>query len=532
MTLRTAESLAGRFGAAYKWYATASVMVGCVATVLSATIVNVAMPDIMGEFGMGQDQVQWLSTAFLASMTTTMLATAWTLATFGPKKAYLAALAAFTVGSILGGCSPGQEVLILARTIQGAAAGLIQPLAMVVIFSVFEPSRRGTAMGIFGLGVVLAPALGPTVGGMLIDNYSWRYVFFLGPPLCAAGAEMALFFLPSDSGGQRAKPFDWPGFVLLCVAVAAFLAALSNGQREGWDSGYVMGAFGLSLSFGLAFVIRECTCRFPLLAVGVYRNPRFLAASFVAFILGMGLFGSTYLIPLFVQTIQGYMPTESGMLLMPGGIMLGVVSPLAGRLADRVPPYVLIIFGLALFGWSSLCMTDVDTSTYFWQFAGWVVLGRIGLGFILPSLNSGALRVLGPEHVGQGAGAINFIRQLGGAVGVSLLSVYLEQQTTIYAAAFNDLQTGSHMVSDTLGQISVLLSRTGMVDDLTQALRPPEAYHFFSNMLAAQAQVMGFRESFLLVATVFFAAIVPAWCMRPKRNRRCPPIAQSHEGGN
>lgn len=516
MTRLTAESLAERYGSAYKWYAAASVMVGCIATVLSATIVNVAMPDIMGEFGMGQDQVQWLSTAFLASMTATMLTTAWTLATFGPKKAYLAALAAFTAGSLLGGLSPGEEILILARVVQGAAAGLVQPLAMVVLFGVFGPAKRGMAMGIFSLGVVLAPALGPTVGGMLIDNYSWRHVFFMGPPLCAVGAALSLVFLPGYSG-QGKKPFDLPGFVFLCVTVAAFLTALSNGQREGWDSRFVLGAFCLSAGAGAAFVWRESSCRDPLLALGVYRNPRFLAASVVAFILGMGLFGSTYLIPLFVQTVQGYMPTESGMLLMPGGIMLGLISPLAGRLADRVPPYVLIILGLALFGWSSLLMTDAGTSTDFWDFAGWVVLGRMGLGCILPSLNSGALRVLGPEHVGQGAGAINFMRQLGGAVGVSLLSVYLEQQTTLYGQAFNALQTGTHAASDTLDLVATLLGRAGVLDNVAQALRPAEAYRFLSSMIAAQAQVMGFRESFLLVAAAFFVAILPAWFMRPKK---------------
>lgn len=516
MTHPTAESLTERFGPAYKWYATAAVMVGCIATVLSATIVNVAMPDIMGEFGMGQDQVQWLSTAFLASMTATMLTTAWALATFGAKKAYLASLAAFTAGSLLGGFSPNEESLIVARAIQGAAAGLVQPVAMVVIFSVFDATKRGMAMGIFALGVVLAPALGPTVGGMLIDNYSWRYVFFLGPPLCAAGAALALFFLPGHTA-KHPKPFDLPGFALLCVTIGAFLTALSNGQREGWDSNFVLGAFALSACTCLAFLGREHSCKAPLLALGVYANPRFLAASVVAFILGMGLFGSTYLIPLFVQTVQGYMPTESGMLLMPGGIMLGLVSPVAGRLADRVPPYVLIILGLAIFGWSSLLMTDVGTSTDFWDFAGWVVLGRVGLGCILPSLNSGALRVLGPEHVGQGAGGINFMRQLGGAVGVSLLSVYLEQQTTLYGQAFNALQTGTHAAADTLDLIGTLLGRAGLLDNVAQAVRQPEAYHFYSNMIAAQAQVMGFRESFLLVAAAFFAAIAPALFMRPRR---------------
>lgn len=516
MTPRTAEELLRRYGAGYKWIASASVMVGCIATVLSATIVNVALPDIMGEFGLGQDQAQWLSTAFLAAMTASMLATAWALATFGPKMAYVYSLAVFVAGSVLGGISPNEHVLIVARVLQGAAAGLVQPVAMVVLFTSFRPSERGLAMGIFSLGVVLAPALGPTMGGMLVDNYTWRYVFFLGIPLCLAGAGLALAYLP-DHAKRGAVPFDLPGFVLLCVAVFAFLAALSNGQREGWDSLFVRGFFGVSAVAAVGFVVREHTCATPLLALGVYANPRFLAASVVAFVLGMGLFGSTYLIPLFVQTIQGYSPTESGLLLMPGGIVLGLVAPVAGRLADRVPPYVLIILGLTLFGWSSWLMAEADVSTAFWSFAGWVVLGRVGLGCILPSLNSGALRVLTHEQVGQGSGNINFTRQLGGAVGVSLLSVYLERQTTLYGQAINALQTGTHAAADTLTLIGARLMQAGLLDDFSQSLRQPAAYQFFSNMIAAKARMMGFRESFLLAAVVFALGILPAWFMRVRK---------------
>jgi EmrB/QacA subfamily drug resistance transporter len=517
LTPLTTEQLIERFGDAYKWYATTTVMVGTIAMVLSATIVNVALPDIMGEFGMGQDKVQWLSTAFLASMTATMMATAWTTASFGRRTTYCLALATFMIGSFLGGFSPNDDVLIFARALQGAAAGLVQPLAMVVIFEAFPVNRRGTAMGIFGVGVILAPALGPTLGGMLIDNYSWRYVFFLGPPFCVVGILLAQVFLATRSA-DHLTPFDWLGFALLSIAIAALLTALSNGQRMGWDSDLVEGSFLLALSCTGAFIWQELRSATPIVALRLYLNPRFIAASAVAFILGMGLFGSTYLIPLFVQTVQGYTPTESGLLLMPAGIALGCVFPLAGRLSDRVPPHVLILIGLFLFAVSSFLMTNVDTSTDFWTFAGWIVAGRVGLGFILPSLNSGALRVLDPTMVSQGAGAINFIRQLGGAVGVSLLSITLERQTALYASEFNDLQTGGHAAADTLDLIALMLTRAGLVDNVGYALRTEQAYLFFSRMIAAQASVLGFRESFLLVAAVFFTALIPAWYMRPRQH--------------
>uniref|UniRef100_I2PWZ5 Drug resistance transporter, EmrB/QacA subfamily n=1 Tax=Desulfovibrio sp. U5L TaxID=596152 RepID=I2PWZ5_9BACT len=522
MTPQTVESLIDRYGAAYKWYATVAVMMGCIATVLSSTMFNVAMPDIMGEFGMGQDQVQWLSTAFLAAMTTSMLLTGWALAVYGPLPAYLAALLAFIVGSLIGGLSGGAEVLILSRVIQGASAGLIQPVTMVVILTVFDPSKRGTAMGIYTLGIVVAPALGPTLGGVLIDNYSWRYICFIGIPLCFVGGALGLVFLPRQAKG-KAGVFDLAGFILLCLAVGSLLAGLSNGQRQGWDSNFVLGSFGVSACAWSGFLVREQTCKAPLLPLGVYKNPRFLAAALVSFILGMGLFGSTYLIPLFVQTIQGYTPTEAGLMLMPAGLALGLVSPLSGRLADRIPPYLLIILGLVLFGWSALLMTEADTSTDFWVFTWWVLLGRLGLGCITPALNSGAVRVLKPVQMGHGAGNINFMRQLGGAVGVSLLSVYLERQTTLYCQAFNVLQTGTHAAADTLDIVSMILSKAGIVDNIAQAIRPEAAYYFLSQMIDAQGRMMGFRESFLLTAAVFAVGIVPAWFMRQGRSRIRPP---------
>ena len=203
----------------------------------------------------------------------------------------------------------------------------------------------------------------------------------------------------------------------------------------------------------------------PVMDLDVYLNPRFVAASVVAFMLGVGLFSSTYLVPLFVQTVQGYTPTASGLLLAPAGVVLGFVQPLGGRLSDRFPARVLIMIGIVFFGVSNFLMTDADTSTPFWRFAMWVTVGRVGMGLIMPALNSGALRVLDPRLVSHGAGAINFVRQLGGAVGVGLLSVYLERETTTYASEFNAMQTGGADAAQTLGRIAGALARAGLPDN-------------------------------------------------------------------
>ena len=508
----TTEELAARYGSAYKWYVSLTVLVGLIAMIASATIVNVAMPDIMGEFGMGQDQAQWLATAFLASMTATMLAASWATRAFGSRGAYSLALIAFAVGSLIGAFSPNDSVLIIARIIQGAAAGVTQSMGTVTMFQAFPANQRGSAMGFYGMGVILAPALGPTAGGMLVDNYSWHYVFFLGLPFCALALPLALTFLPTTRD-SKPPPFDWLGFILLTGSIAAFLTGLSNGQRQGWDSAFVVWSFCLAIIAMIAFVAQERRTATPLLALGVFRNPRFVGASAVAFIYGVGVFGSTYLVPLFLQTVQGYTPTDSGLLLMPAGIALGIVFPVSGRMSDRLPPHILIVIGMAVFALSSYLMAQVGTDTPFWTFAGYVAIGRIGMGLILPSLNSGALRVLDQELISHGAGAVNFSRQLGGAVGVDLLSVYLERQTTFYAHEINAMQTGSSSGTETLHLITAALHQAG----LSGATAVHQAHQFLSTMISAQASVMGFRESFLFVAVISFVALFPAWYMRAKR---------------
>jgi len=507
----TTDELMARYGAPYKWLAAATILVGLVAMIGSSTIINVAMPDIMGEFGMGQDQAQWLSTGFTAAMTVAMLAATWAVKSFGSRKTYILSLIIFAAGSIIGAFSPNDTILIFARIIQGAAAGLAQPLGMVIMFQVFPVDQRGSAMGLYGMGVILAPALGPTIGGMLIDSYSWHYVFFLALPSCVVAFLMATAFLPTTTASKK-PDFDWAGFTLLSVGIAAFLAGMSNGQRLGWDSNFVRGAGIVSAVTLLAFVVQERRTATPLLNLDVYKNSRFVAASFVALILGVGVFGSTYLVPLFVQLVQGYTPTDSGLLLMPAGLVLGVVFPVVGRLSDRFPAHILIAIGVVLFAISNYLMGFVDTDIPFWTLAGYVIIGRVGMGFIMPSLNSGALKVLDYRLVHDGAGAINFIRQLGGAIGVNLLSVYLERQTTLYAHDINAMQTGSASATSTLHAITGALNASGLPPGSAIA----EAHRFLSNMISAQASVMGYRASFLFVAVVFFIALLPAWYMRVK----------------
>src|SRR5690606_26060001 len=298
-----------------------------------------------------QVEAQWISTGFLAAMTATMLVADWADKAFGLRVSMVAALALFAAGSVLGGIAPNQAVLTIARVIQGAAAGVVQPLAMVLLFRVFPADQRGAAMGIFGIGVVLAPALGPWIGGLLIDAFSWRYVFYLGLPFAALGIFLSALFLPTRTNDGPRPGFDLVRFAVLSIFLGVLPNALTNAQHEGWTSDAILLQFLIAALASVGFVWWEFKTTKPRLDMRLFQGLSFVSASLVSFIMGAGLFGSTYLVPLFVQTIQGLTPTQAGLLLMPSGFVLVLIFPIAGRLSDRLPAGWLIGGGLAIFAW-------------------------------------------------------------------------------------------------------------------------------------------------------------------------------------
>ncbi len=508
MTSET-DQLFARFGPRYKWLATFTVMLGTLSMTLATTIVNVAIPDIMGAFGIPQSKAQWLSTGYLAAMTACMLANAWALHAFGMRAAYVGAMSIFILVSVLGALSPTEDLVILSRVAQGAMAGIIQPLAMTVIFRVFPPHQRGLGMGIYGLGVVLGPAVGPAIGGVLVDWFSWRAVFYMPIPTCILGMVCALFFTTGREDDTRVA-FDWLGFGLLCASLTSLLWALSNGQRYGWESLLIQGTLMLAVVTAMAFVVWQLRSRNPLLNLRIFAVPGFAAGCVVGFAYGAGLFGTTYLIPLFVQEIQGFTATNAGLLLMPAGLAMALSFPVAGALSDRLPPQVPIGIGLVIVAWSTWMLGLADSYTSFWVMALWVLVGRVGMGLGLPSINSGSLKTLDMEQVSQGAGAINFSRQLGGALGVNLLSVLLDRRTQFHADMLTETQTADNPVTrDWMTRMEPYLSAAGVGEDARNA----ETFRLLGEVVYREAYTLGFQDSYLALAVFFLIALVPAWIM-------------------
>lgn len=508
----TVEEMFARFGPSYRWWVTLAALTGTISCILSSTIVVVALPDIMGALGMGQEQGQLLATGFLAANTGFMLLNAWAVERFGFRLTYVVSISVFILASVVVGVAEDANLMIVSRVAQGASAGLLQPLSMQIIFLVFPPERRGTAMGLFSFGVVMAPANGPALGGVLVDSFGWHALFFLSLPTAGLGLLLGLIFMPGRLATGAARPLDWFGCLLLAVAIGGLLSGLTDGQRHGWNSDIVVGKLVAAGVATIGFVAWQRVNPSPLLNLRVFSHMGFAMAALVAFIYGGAIFGSTYLLPLLVQIVQGYTPTRSGLILMPAGFAVAFVFLAAGRMSDFVPPWLPICAGLALFALSCWLISFVGTDTGFWELAFWILVGRVGLGLTMPNMNVGAMRALPPHLLGQGAGGINFFRMLGGALGTNLISVLTERRTQFHAETLSATTEGG----DTLLEARRLLEGLYAKGGLPEVIRRDAAQDFLLRMVEAQAALEGFRDAFLVVGLVCLLAVIPGLTLRQK----------------
>ncbi|MGV8897782.1 MAG: DHA2 family efflux MFS transporter permease subunit [Burkholderiaceae bacterium] len=447
----TLEELRSRYGARYKWWVLLTVMIGTMASILSSTIVNVAIPDLSQYFHLGQERAQWVSSGFMLAMTISMLSTPWLLLRFGLRRTYTGAILLLLAGGVVGGFSVNVPMLLSMRVVEGLAAGILQPIPVIVIMRAFDVKEQGRALGIFGFGVVLAPALGPSVGGFLVEHYGWRSIFFVVVPFCLVVLALTRRMLAVNSPMMGdAKKLDWKGLLLVAVSTISLLNGLVHLRSDVWQGAGFLVLGILSL---IAFIAYQLQAEQPLMHMKLFSYRQFSMGALVAFIYGMGLFGSTYLLPVYMQMALHYTPSQAGLILLPAGIVLAAIIPLAGYMADRFPPNILVAIGLGLLALSfGLMALDSSAGSYFLLMT-WAIIGRIGLGFVLPALSLGSLRGLTPELIAHGSSAINFVRQLGGAIGISLVGIVLEWRLATHT---NDARGRIDAFDDTFVMVAVL----------------------------------------------------------------------------
>ena len=435
----TLPELQAHYGGRYRWLLLLSVMIGTMASIMSSTIVNVAIPGMSQHFTLGQERAQWVSSGFMVAMTVSMLTTPWLLSRYGYRGTYVGCMLLLMAGGVVGGFANNFSLVLGARVAEGLAAGVVQPIPAIIIMRAFAPHEQGRASGFFGMGVVLAPAIGPSVGGVLVDLFGWRSIFFMVIPLCLASLWMAFRYVPVTAPGGVAATrdgarLDWRGLLLGAAGTLCLLngmVELHSGSAS--QAGVLLGLAVLIVVIFLWWQRRLAAAGgAPLMNLALFGYRPFAMGSIVAFIYGTALFGSTYLLPVYMLLGLKLSASHVGTILLPAGLVLAVTIAGVGRLADRQPTWLLVSTGLCLLSLSFALMATVNLQSPLWLLVIWAIVGRIGLGFILPSLNLGSLRPLHPDLLSQGSSAINFLRMLGGAIGVSLCGIVLEWRLAAY----------------------------------------------------------------------------------------------------
>lgn len=474
----TLPELQARYGERYRWLLLLSVMIGTMASIMSSTIINVAIPDMSHHFMLGQDRAQWVSSGFMVAMTVSMLTTPWLLGRYGYRYTYVGTMLLLMAGGLVGGLANNFGLVLAARVAEGLAAGVVQPIPAIIIMRAFAPHEQGRASGLFGMGVVLAPAIGPSIGGVLVDLFGWRSIFFMVVPFCLLSLWMAYRYVPTTSPGgvvanRNGAGLDWRGLLLGAVGTLCLL----NGMVQLHGSHTLEAALLLVAAVGLFAVFvwwqRRLAAKggVPLMNLALFAYRPFAMGSVVAFIYGTALFGSTYLLPVYMQLGLNLSASHVGTILLPAGLVLAITIAGVGRLADKQPTWLLVSVGLALLTASFALMSTLTLTSAIWALVLLSIVGRIGLGFILPSLNLGSLRPLHESLLSQGASAINFLRMLGGAIGVSLCGIVLEWRLAVHG------------------------------DSL-------------ANSVSSPARLAAFNESFLMLAALCALALLAAWQLR------------------
>lgn len=482
--------------------------------VLTGTVVNVAVPDVMGAYGVGQDVAQFLSTAYVTTMTASQLLAVWFINRFGRRISFTLIMTVFMCAGVLCAFSPSIEILIAGRVVQGFCAGIVQPLVLTTIISLHPPEQRGRAIGLF-VGVLgLAVGFGPVVGGFTIDALSWRWIFLVTLPFVGLALVVGSMFVPEDDGPREPEPFDWVGYILLCAALFNLMSAIASGHREGWTSNEVLVHWAVGGLATLGFIVSQHGRQSRLLDFSLFVDPRFAAAIALAVVVGVGNFSIAYALPVFGQLVLNLTPSASGLVLLPAGILAGFATILVGRLLDRISPLIMIFVGIGMFVVACSSLAKGDANTPLLVLLVLAVLCRLGHAFIGPSVTATAIRALPSEEMNKASGTINFFRQMGGAFGINCLVAAIESRRSFHHSALGTTQHDANASTAAfLDAAKSLLHPVGIPDAAANQV----ALQFLERSVAAQANALAWRDGFIVLATVFFAAVIPAWLLANMR---------------
>jgi MFS transporter, DHA2 family, multidrug resistance protein len=519
----------------YRWLILIGVLTASIMEILDTTIINVALPQMAGNLGATTTEIGWVSTSYILANVVVLPMTAFLAARFGRKRYLTFSILVFLIASFFCGTSHTLGELVFWRIVQGAGGAALLSTAQATLRQIFPREQQGTVMGLFTLGLIMAPTLGPTLGGWITDNYTWSWVFFVNLPIGALSLFLVTSFLEDPPGQQAAagQSVDWLGIGLLAVSLGALQYVLEEGNKDDWFESETITLLSIVAGVSLAVLIwwqLSPRNKAPVVNLHVMKNRELSSALALYVLLGFGLYGGVFLFPLFVQGVLGFTPTETGLVLLPGGIATGISAILCGRMLNGDRPLVdyrlAIVFGLVIFCISMWDLGHLTAQSGIDDTRIALIVRGFGLGFLFTPLNLAAFSSLKPWEIPQAAGLINLARQLGGSFGIALLSTYITNKAHFHQAILSEhLNAGNLMLAERLNAVQMNL----MAHGYSPALAKAAAMGQIAQSVGLQARTMSFNDGFLLILLSCIAASPAIFILRRLMPRGGPaPAADSH----
>ena len=490
--------------------------------IVDSTIVNVALNDMGGNLGASITEVGWVITAYAIGNVIIVPMTSWLSQQFGRRNYFAASIMLFTVCSFLCGNATGIWELVAFRFLQGCGGGALLVTSQTIITESYPPEKRGMAQAIYGLGVIVGPTLGPPLGGYIVDTFSWPYIFYINIPLGIIATLLTLQFVKSPRYAEKSSmsDIDWFGILFLAIAVGSLQFVLERGQDEDWFSSNWIILFTVTAVFGIFFFIwREMTFRKPIVDLRVLKNGNLRIGTILSFILGFGLYGSTFIVPLYTQATLGWTAQQSGMLMIPASITTAFMMPIIGQLLQRgVKQQYLVATGMLLFFvyslWGYKILTpNTSEEAFFWM----LIVRGVGMGMLFIPITTLALSTLRGQEIGQGASFTGMMRQLGGSFGVASITTFLARRNMIHR---NDLVGKLDVNDPDVHNRIIQLQHSFMAKGMTPDVALKSGYKLLDYSVAKQASVLSYMDAFLYLGIMFLICIPFVLMVRANKGQK------------
>jgi len=498
--------------------------------IIDTTIVNIALPTMQGSLGASLTEITWVITAYAIANVIVMPLTSWLSQQFGRRNYFAASIMIFTFTSWACGNATSIEELIIFRFIQGIGGGALLVTAQTIITESYPIEKRAMAQTIYVLGVIVGPTLGPPLGGYIVDNYSWPYIFYINIPVGVLATLLTLQFVKSPKFAEKvsARNVDWLGIALLIISVGSLQFILEKGQEEDWFNSTLIISLSVICFFGFYFFIwRQLVYKHPVVELRVFKNRNLSIGSVLSFVLGFGLFGSTFIIPLYTQTIMGWTALQAGMLMIPSTVFTAIMMPFVGKMMERGVPFrLLITSGMIIFFIYSMMAYKVLTpntgsDAFFWI----LVIRGVGLGLLSIPITTLALSTLRGQEIGQGAALSGMLRQLGGSFGVAIISTYLIRDNQLHRS---DLVSKLSVTDPNVQQHIEALSKGFQSKGTPWDIAHKTALQLQDRLVDIQATVLSYMDVFLWIG-VMFLVCVPFVLILVKKSKRKVDLAHVGE---